>query len=215
MSNEMTFEVWAREVNRLCTEKLGVDWQGLCGDEDPLRDAYDAGDMPVFFVMWWAEKYGLDLLEDIGVGTATPKRSNPEREALLAIGAQHPAWSANPDDNLVRIFNDVTKQARDAVGAKGATEEQKADWCSQELEGSQPPLKRYGVTSIRHLYLEVEANSKEEAVDRFMDLADPNEAETKRIEVCELTRDPSKPASWRNQTTFTADDIKGLNQREP
>lgn len=50
------------------------------------------------------------------------------------IGAQHPAWSANPNDQLVRIFNDVTELAREAVGAKGKSDDQKADWCSRELE---------------------------------------------------------------------------------
>lgn len=57
-----------------------------------------------------------------------------ERKALLHIGAQHPAWSSDPDDKLVRIFNDVTKHAREAVGAKGKTDDQKADWCSREFE---------------------------------------------------------------------------------
>jgi hypothetical protein len=57
-----------------------------------------------------------------------------EREALLTIGAQHPAWSANPNDNLVRIFNEVTKLARKTVGARGRSDDQKADWCSRELE---------------------------------------------------------------------------------
>lgn len=57
-----------------------------------------------------------------------------EREALLMIGAQHPAWNANPNDHLVRIFNDVTELAREVAGARGKTDDQKADWCSRELE---------------------------------------------------------------------------------
>jgi hypothetical protein len=56
------------------------------------------------------------------------------REALLQIGAEHPAWSKNPDDVLVKLFNRVTRIARDAVNAKGYDDDAKADWCSNELD---------------------------------------------------------------------------------
>ncbi len=56
------------------------------------------------------------------------------RKTLLLIGAQHPAWSANPNDNLVRIFNAVTAQAREAVCAVGKDDDEKADWCAAEAE---------------------------------------------------------------------------------
>jgi hypothetical protein len=62
------------------------------------------------------------------------RRRVTEREALLMIGAQHPAWSTRPNDQLVRIFNDVTELAREAVGARGKSDDQKADWCSRQLE---------------------------------------------------------------------------------
>jgi len=62
------------------------------------------------------------------------------RKALLEIGAQHPAWSSNPDDALVRIFNAVISKAREAVGAEGDTDDQKADWCSQQMEDGAPDL---------------------------------------------------------------------------
>jgi len=65
------------------------------------------------------------------------KRKNKapcQRKALLMIGAQHPAWSSKPNDQLVRIFNQVTELAREAVNAKGKDDDQKADWCSRELE---------------------------------------------------------------------------------
>lgn len=52
------------------------------------------------------------------------------KRTLLCIGAQHPAWSANKDDKLVQIFNEVTKAARDAVGAIGRDEDERADWCA-------------------------------------------------------------------------------------
>lgn len=56
------------------------------------------------------------------------------RMALLQIGAQHPAYSRVPDDNLVRIFNDVTALARLAVGAVGDDDDAKANWCSSQAE---------------------------------------------------------------------------------
>lgn len=55
------------------------------------------------------------------------------RIALLSIGAQHPAFSTNSDDNLVRIFNSITANARLALGAIGNNDDEKADWCSKEL----------------------------------------------------------------------------------
>jgi hypothetical protein len=57
------------------------------------------------------------------------------RKTLLTIGAQHPAWNADPNDNLVRIFNDVTRTAREAVGAVGNDDDAKADWCENQLDG--------------------------------------------------------------------------------
>ena len=56
------------------------------------------------------------------------------RKALLQIGAQHPAWSKDKDDRLVKIFNDVTRTARESVGAIGVDDDEKADWCSTQLE---------------------------------------------------------------------------------
>lgn len=37
-----------------------------CGDEPPLRRSYDAGDTPLEFVRWWAEKYELEVLRSFG-----------------------------------------------------------------------------------------------------------------------------------------------------
>lgn len=53
------------------------------------------------------------------------------RTALLQIGAQHPAWSSNPDDKLVQIFNAVLSIAREAVEAVGQDDDAKADWCEK------------------------------------------------------------------------------------
>ncbi|RDJ34935.1 MAG: hypothetical protein DWQ19_08865 [Crenarchaeota archaeon] len=55
------------------------------------------------------------------------------RKALLLIGSQHPAWSSK-DDNLVRIFNELTAHAREAVGAVGINDDMKAEWCANELD---------------------------------------------------------------------------------
>jgi hypothetical protein len=63
-----------------------------------------------------------------------PSMEQKYRIALLSIGAQHPAWSTRPDDKLVAIFNGITSNARSAVGAIGNDDDEKADWCSAELE---------------------------------------------------------------------------------
>ncbi len=57
-----------------------------------------------------------------------------QRKALLRIGAHHPAFSVDEKDKLAQYFNNVTKIAREAVGAVGNDEDQKADWCSDQLE---------------------------------------------------------------------------------
>lgn len=65
------------------------------------------------------------LRKDIAAGSE-------HRLTLCLIGAQHPAWSSDPDDKLVRIFNEVTDLARTAIGAVGADDDAKADWCGAE-----------------------------------------------------------------------------------
>lgn len=77
------------------------------------------------------------------------------RHTLLLIGAQHPAWSSNPDDQLVRIFNEVTALAREELGAEGDNDDQKADWCSDEADKHNPPFSiidsltaQFGLTDI-------------------------------------------------------------------
>jgi hypothetical protein len=52
---------------------------------------------------------------------------------LLSIGAQHPAWSSNPDDKLVSLFNQITAKARNSVNAVGMDDDEKAEWCSKLL----------------------------------------------------------------------------------
>ena len=59
--------------------------------------------------------------------------TNDYRTTLLRIGSQTPAWAKDPHDHLVRIFNTVTAIAREAVGAQGQGEHEKADWCSDQL----------------------------------------------------------------------------------
>lgn len=61
MPPQLTFSHWANEVDTLCRHHLACSWQELCGDEPPLRRGYKAGDAPIEFVRWWAEKYELDL----------------------------------------------------------------------------------------------------------------------------------------------------------
>jgi hypothetical protein len=62
MTPKQRFSDWASEVDTLCRHHLGCGWHDLCGEEPPLRRAFGAGDTPVEFVKWWAEKYDLCLL---------------------------------------------------------------------------------------------------------------------------------------------------------
>lgn len=55
----LTFEEWAAQVDAVCTAHLACSWNDLCGETEPLRAAFAAGESPVQFVLWWAEKYDL------------------------------------------------------------------------------------------------------------------------------------------------------------
>ncbi len=55
----MSFEDWKALVETLCMRHLKCTWHDLCGEEQPLRQAYEMGDAPLTFVEWWAEKYDL------------------------------------------------------------------------------------------------------------------------------------------------------------
>lgn len=59
MAATRRFSEWASEVDTLCRHHLACSWNDLCGDEPPLRRAFEAGDAPLEFVRWWAEKYDL------------------------------------------------------------------------------------------------------------------------------------------------------------
>lgn len=62
MASSRHFARWANEVDTLCRHHLACSWQDLSGDELPLRRAFEAGDTPIKFVMWWSEKYDLEVL---------------------------------------------------------------------------------------------------------------------------------------------------------
>lgn len=64
MASSRHFSAWTNEVDTLCRHHLACSWQDLCGDEPPLRRAFEAGDTPLEFVKWWAEKYDLHLLRN-------------------------------------------------------------------------------------------------------------------------------------------------------
>jgi len=54
-----TFEQWAHDVDALCVKHLSCTWVDLAGDREPLERSFAAGETPLQFVEWWAEKYGL------------------------------------------------------------------------------------------------------------------------------------------------------------
>lgn len=59
----MTFDEWFQQVESLCLSHLACTWSDLCGEAEPLRLAYDAGDEPLAFVLAWAEKYDLQWID--------------------------------------------------------------------------------------------------------------------------------------------------------
>lgn len=50
---------WTRSVDVLCRQHLACSWQDLSGDPEPLAGGYEAGQTPMEFVRWFAEKYDL------------------------------------------------------------------------------------------------------------------------------------------------------------
>lgn len=59
----MTFHDWVQRVEFLCVSHLACSWNDLCGEAEPLRSAYDAGEAPMTFVHAWAEKYDLQWID--------------------------------------------------------------------------------------------------------------------------------------------------------
>ncbi|MBK9243082.1 MAG: hypothetical protein IPL75_23095 [Acidobacteria bacterium] len=69
----LTFDEWAALVDAVCTTHLAITWDSLCGEIEPLRAAFDAGESPVQFVLWWAEKYDLMWVgEGLGYWPVSP-----------------------------------------------------------------------------------------------------------------------------------------------
>lgn len=58
--HRMPYDNWKAEVNDLFVSRYGASWADLCGDEEPLSNAYDGNESPSEFVEWWAAKYDLD-----------------------------------------------------------------------------------------------------------------------------------------------------------
>lgn len=95
------FQRWRRTVDALCEAHLGVGWDDLCGDQGPLEQAFAAGDTPLAFVRWWAERYDLAWIDaavarlrGAPAGRA-PRRSEVETAAgLAATMAQSHRFSA-------------------------------------------------------------------------------------------------------------------------
>jgi len=71
MAARLTFSEWSNDVDTLCRHHLACSWDDLCGDEPPLRRSYDAGDTPLEFVRWWAEKYELEVLRPLPAESTT------------------------------------------------------------------------------------------------------------------------------------------------
>lgn len=54
------FDRWCTEVNEVCLRFLRCSWEDLCGDEEPLKQGFEDGLLPLEFTRGWQEKYDLD-----------------------------------------------------------------------------------------------------------------------------------------------------------
>lgn len=55
----IAFEEYKQSVDSHCLKHLGTSWADLCGDEEPLKSAFDDGESPSSFVHGWAKRYDL------------------------------------------------------------------------------------------------------------------------------------------------------------
>ncbi len=56
---ELSIKAWRKEVDRLLSEQTGCTWADLCGDEEPVKASYLAGETPQQFVSAYVEKNDL------------------------------------------------------------------------------------------------------------------------------------------------------------
>ena len=60
---QLSLSEWRQQVEALCVSHLACTWDDLCGEIAPLESAFEAGEEPLAFVQWWAEKYGLQWFD--------------------------------------------------------------------------------------------------------------------------------------------------------
>ena len=58
------YEQWKKDVDTLARACFGIGWLDLCGDEEPLKEAFALSDEPEGFIEWWGEKYQLEFLRE-------------------------------------------------------------------------------------------------------------------------------------------------------
>jgi hypothetical protein len=58
-SIDSTFDAWALAVDALCRRHFCSSWADLCGEDEPLRNAYVSAETPMQFVERFGEKYDL------------------------------------------------------------------------------------------------------------------------------------------------------------
>lgn len=67
------FDEWALTVDALCRAHLACGWRDLCGDLFPLERGFEAGETPIGFVRWLAEKYDLEWVPESVVKARRPE----------------------------------------------------------------------------------------------------------------------------------------------
>jgi hypothetical protein len=56
---ELSFDDWRKKVDELFGEETGCNWSELCGDAEPIKASYLAGETPTQFVDQYIDKNGL------------------------------------------------------------------------------------------------------------------------------------------------------------
>jgi hypothetical protein len=56
---DVEFHGWMRRVNALFLQRTCCDWANLCGDDEPVRQAFAEKETPEGFVDRICEKFGL------------------------------------------------------------------------------------------------------------------------------------------------------------
>ena len=56
---QLSYDSWKQRVDELFNQRTCANWAMLCGDEEPLQQAYEQGETPQAFVQRFIDDYDL------------------------------------------------------------------------------------------------------------------------------------------------------------